>query len=118
MNTMFLNPDTWDLVVDVDGNIAMASDSYAIAQDVASACRLWKGEARYDTTRGMPYEQSILGQMPPMSMLNRWFENEAETVPEVGSVLPVLYLDRQHSTLAGQLQITRDNGEEISISVV
>lgn len=117
MNTMFLNPDTWDLVVDVDGNIAMASDSYAIAQDVASACRLWKGEARYDTTRGMPYEQSILGQMPPMSMLNRWFETEAETVPEVEAVQVVLSFDRTSRQLGGQIQITQTSGETTTLNL-
>ena len=45
---MFLNPDTWDLVVDDYGNIAMAESPYAIAQDVASACRLWLGPIRHD----------------------------------------------------------------------
>lgn len=114
---MFLNPGTWDLEVNTDGNIALASDSYAIAQDVASACRLWLGEARYDTTRGMPYQQSILGKRPPMSLLNHWFETEAGTVPEVASVQPVLYLDKETRTLGGQLQIILENGENIAVEV-
>ena len=44
MNTLYLDPQSWDLVLDAAGNIAMAKDPYAKAQDVASACRLFSGE--------------------------------------------------------------------------
>ena len=44
MNTLFLNPATWDLMVDAEGNIAMAEAPYSTAQDVAS------GLARHDIT--------------------------------------------------------------------
>ena len=33
MNTLLLHTSTWDLTVDIDGNIAMASDPYSEAQD-------------------------------------------------------------------------------------
>jgi len=39
MKTMLLNPQTWDLTLDVDGNIALASNPYSVAQDIASAIR-------------------------------------------------------------------------------
>lgn len=115
MNTMFLNPDTWDLVVDDYGNIAMAESPYAIAQDVASACRLWLGEARYDTTRGIPYETSLLGELPPQSLIASWFEAEAETVPEVEAAQVVLSFDRTTRQLSGQIQITQTSGENTTL---
>ena len=91
MNTLFLNPATWDLMVDAEGNIAMAEAPYSTAQDVASACRLWSGEARYNITRGIPYENSILGKLPPMSLLASWYQKEVETVPEVAKAQAVSY---------------------------
>ena len=117
MNTMFLNPDTWDLVVDDYGNIAMAGNPYAIAQDVASACRLWLGEARYDTTRGIPYETSLLGELPPQSLIASWFETEAETVPEVEAAQVVLSFDRATRQLGGQIQITQTSGETTTLNL-
>ena len=117
MNTMFLNPDTWDLVVDDYGNIAMAESPYAIAQDVASACRLWLGEARYDTTRGIPYETSLLGELPPQSLIASWFETEAETVPEVEAAQVVLSFYRATRQLGGQIQITQTSGETTTLNL-
>jgi hypothetical protein len=117
MNTMFLNPDTWDLVVDDYGNIAMAESPYAIAQDVASACRLWLGEARYDTTRGIPYETSLLGELPPQSLIASWFETEAETVPEVESAQVVLSFDQTTRQMSGQIQITQTSSETTTLNL-
>lgn len=117
MDTLFLNPDTWDLMVDVDGNIAVASSPYAIAQDVASACRLWRGEARYDTTREIPYETSLLGEQPLQSLVASWFETEAETVPEVDSVQVIPSFDREKRQMGGQILITRTFGETSTLNL-
>lgn len=117
MNTLFLNPDTWDLCVDDYGNIAMAENPYAIAQDVASTGRLWYGEARYDTTRGIPYETSLLGELPPQSLIASWYETEAETVPEVEAVQVVLSFDRTTRQLSGQILITAESGETITTTL-
>ena len=54
MNTLYLDPQSWDLVLDTAGNIALAKDPYAKAQDVASACRLFAGELYDDTEKGIP----------------------------------------------------------------
>jgi len=64
MNTLLLDTDKWDLVLDVSGNIAVASDPYSVAQDGASALKLVSGELWYDTTRGVPYFQRIFGKAP------------------------------------------------------
>ena len=62
MNTLYLDPQSWDLVLDTAGNIALAKDPYAKAQDVASACRLFAGELYYDTEKGIPYFEETLGK--------------------------------------------------------
>ena len=83
MNTLLLDLTNWDLVLDTSGNIAMASNPYAIAQDVASAVKLFLGELWYDQTKGIPYWQQILGKNPPAAIYKAAVEKAALTVPEV-----------------------------------
>ncbi|AJJ19826.1 hypothetical protein [Yersinia intermedia] len=54
-NTLLLDRTAWDLVLDANGDIAMASLPYSIAQDVASAIKTFIGECWYDTSQGVPY---------------------------------------------------------------
>ena len=64
-NTLLLDQSAWDLVLDINGNIALAGTPYSYAQDVASAVRTFLGECWYDTSLGLPYWQQILGKLPP-----------------------------------------------------
>lgn len=112
MRTLFLNPGTWDLMVDSLGNIAVASRPYCIAQDVASACKLWKGEARYDTERGMPYHDEILGHLPPATLLASWFRSEAMTIDHVVDANVTINFNSSERTLDGAIMITTDNDTE------
>ncbi len=117
MNTLLLDADTWDLVVNDGGNIATAYGSaptqqlserpaYAIAQDVASACRVFLGELWYATGRGVPYLQAILGKLPSIQFIKAKLIGEALTVPETATVRCFLTgLDPQRG-LSGQLQVT------------
>lgn len=113
MSTIYLDPDTWDLTLDASHSIALAFAPYERAQSVANACRLWKGEAPYNTDRGIPYEESVLGQQPPARVLSGWYEDEAVTVPGVSSANAVLqYANRN---LTGQIQCTLDDGTVINV---
>ena len=49
--------NTWDLYVDEFGDIAVKEGNDQIAQDVASSCRVFKGECRFDTARGIEYNK-------------------------------------------------------------
>ncbi|MDE3023121.1 MAG: hypothetical protein KGI54_14945 [Pseudomonadota bacterium] len=84
-NTLLLDTQLWDLCKDASGNIAMASEPYAIAQDVASAIKLFLGELWYDTTKGIPYFENILGQQPNTGYIKAQIEKAALTVPNVTS---------------------------------
>lgn len=116
LNTVYLNPATWDLDIDANGNVAMASPTYSVAQDVASVCKTWLGEVPYDTTLGIPYEQSILGYSPPLSLLASWYEQAALTVPGVTNAVCILQFDKEGRNLTGQIQLTVDN-ETINVSI-
>lgn len=116
MATLYLDPDSWDLVQDASHNIALATYPYEQAQTVANACRLWRGEAPYNTNRGMPYDTEILGKQLPQRILAGWYETEAVSVgcsPAVISAIAVLqYADR---ALPGQIQCTLDDGTVINV---
>ena len=89
-NTLLLDRTKWDLVIDSAGNIAMAKPAYALSQDVASAIKLFLGELYYDTTKGIPYWENVLGKLPPPSLIIGYIEKAALTVPGVVTALIVL----------------------------
>src|SRR5208337_881510 len=82
-NTLLLDVDLWDLTLDAFGNIAVAAPPYALAQDVASACRTVLGEVYYDTSLGIDYFGQIFGKTPPVSVFQAMFVRAALTVPGV-----------------------------------
>jgi hypothetical protein len=113
MSTLYLEPSSWDLALDASRSIALAVAPYERAQSVANACRLWRGEAPFNTDRGIPYETDILGQQPPPRVLYGLFETEAKTVPGIVSATAVLqYANRG---LTGQIQCTLDDGTVINV---
>lgn len=105
MDTLLLDRTTWDLCLDSFGNIALASEPYALAQDAASAIRLFAGELWYDTTQGIPYFAQILGRTPPIALMKSQFVAAALTVPGVVSARCFInsISDRK---VTGQIQVT------------
>lgn len=114
MNTLYLTAG-WDLTVDINGNIAMASDPYSIAQDAASAIKTFLGECYYDTTQGIDYFGQILGQAPNMPYLKAQWIAAAETVPEVTSA-QVFITGINSRAVNGQVQITSSAGNFAAIN--
>lgn len=108
-NTLLLDQTVWDLVLDAKGNIAMAQQPYAIAQDVASVTRTFKSECWYDTQQGLPYWQDVLGQFPPLSYVQQLLEVAALTVPDVATV-KVGFTKFQNRVLSGQIEFIDTDG--------
>lgn len=116
MNTLLLDRTVWDLVLDAAGNIAMASDPYAVAQDVASAIKLFKGELFYDKAPGVPYWRDILGYRPPLALVREHIQTAALTVPDVaGAVCTITSFNDR--TLAGYVEITLTDGTTQTVSI-
>lgn len=113
MKTLLLDQTLWDLCKDASGNIAMASEPYAIAQDVASAIRLFQAELWYDTSKGIPYFQQILGQRPPLQFYKQQIVNSALTVPGVTSA-EVFFISFKGRKLTGQIQLNGPKGPTIT----
>ena len=120
MNTILLDKVNWDLVVNAAGNIATAFDSapvstaaqktvYALAQDAASAIRLFQSELWFDTTQGIPYFDQILGKKPSVPLMKAYFVRAAKTVP--GIVSAVCYIEAiANRVVTGQVQVFDANG--------
>lgn len=115
MNTLLLDTQIWDLCLDASANIAMASEPYAIAQDVASALRLFAGELWYDNTRGIPYFETVLGQYPPSGYLKSQFEAAALTVPGVVQAR-CINLQLSNRQLTGTVEVIDLTGQSQNVT--
>lgn len=114
-DTILLDPDTWDLVVDSSGNIASAVPPYALAQDVASAVRLFIKELWYEKNKGIPYFEQVLGKTPPLSLLKRYIVNAALAVP--GVVSAKCNITNQNREVHGQVEFVDETGKQSTVSI-
>lgn len=107
-STLLLNPVTWDLVVDINGNIAVATAPYQLAQDAASQIRTFLGEVFYDTSQGVQW-WNILGKALVLPFLKSQLQSAAETVPGVASA--TCYISSfTNRNVTGQVQVTSEAG--------
>jgi hypothetical protein len=115
-NTLLLDVASWDVILDANGNIAMAAPPYALAQDVASAIKTFLGELYYDTTVGIPYLSQILGQRPPVAVLKQYIVDAALSVPGVVSAVCVItgFVNRQAQ---GEVLFTDDEGNAGNVNL-
>lgn len=117
MRTLFLNPNTWRLMLDSNGNIATATDVYQIAQDIATACRVFIGDLYYRQQDGIPYNESILGKSGfPLSLYKAYLEDAALSIEGVVSASASLRLDNGRN-VAGSIFFTADTGETGEITI-
>jgi hypothetical protein len=114
--TMLLDQSSWDLVLDANGNIAVAQPPYASAQDVSSAIRTFLGEVYYNASLGVPYFGNILGKNPPLTYLVAQMEAAALTVPGVVSAVCTISSVSEGS-VTGQVEFTDSSGTTQTISL-
>jgi hypothetical protein len=113
MQTLALDAN-WDVFADAVGNIAVATEPYALAQDAASAVKTFAGEVYYNTSLGIPYFADVLGKMPPLELLREYFIAAALTVPGVASAT-VFFSSISKRTVTGQINITDNSGVTTSV---
>jgi len=108
MDTLYLN-ENWDLCLDANGDIALASDPYSLAQDAACACRTFTGDCYYNQALGIPYFEQILGHLPTLQYVKSQLVAAALTVPGVESAQAFItgVAGRQ---ISGQIQVTDSDG--------
>jgi hypothetical protein len=101
----FALDENWDMYVDTSGNLAVINGKKRVAQDVATACRLFKGEAIFHVDTGIPYFADILGQAPQRAIIREHLRRQALTVPDVADVSIRDYA-YQGRTLSAEIVIT------------
>lgn len=110
MTTLLLDA-FWDLALDADGNIAVADEALGLAQDAASAIKLFLGESYLDTTIGVPWLQQVLGPPPgtpppPLALLKQLLVDAALTVPGIASA-QVFISAFSNRVVEGQVQVVQ-----------
>lgn len=110
MKTALLDLTAWDFVLDVNGDLAMATDPYSLAQDAASAIRTFQGECFYNSTLGEPYFQTFFRRAPNVSLIKQKFVDQAMTVPGVVSA-KVFITAIVNRRVTGQVQVSNANGD-------
>jgi hypothetical protein len=116
MKTALLDTDKWDIVLDAAGNLAIATEPYQFAQDVASAIKLFLGELWYDTTKGVPYFSQVLGHSPPITYFQALMEEAALTVPGVVTAACTI-ISLQDRTVSGQVRFTTVTGQTGTVAI-
>lgn len=116
-STLLLDVSLWDLTLDANNNIAVAGPPYALAQDVASACRTVLAEVYYDTTIGVDYFGEIFGQTPPAAVFQEQFVAAALTVPDVVTAACIIEVyDAANREAMAQVQFTDGGGYTQAVS--
>jgi hypothetical protein len=113
--TLLLDTEKSDLVLDANGDIALADTPYAIAQDVATAIKTFPGDCWYDQTLGLPYFENILGEFPPLQYVSQRIIDAALSVPNISSV-QLAGLDLSNRKLTGQVQIIDIDGASSGVT--
>ncbi|MFT8541658.1 hypothetical protein [Acetobacter sp.] len=111
MNTLLLDRTTWDLLPDASGNMAVASGSYAVCQNVASAIRVFMGECYYNTATGLPYRQHILAHTQAAPVFRMQAEQAASTVAGVAAARCVLTGIAANRQLSGYVLVSTTSGD-------
>lgn len=111
--TLLLDTVAWDLVLDANGNIAVASEPYALAQDAASAIRTFLGEVYYDTTIGVDYLNNF-GKLASLTLLKAQMQDQAAAAnPDIASAI-VFIASTDGRVLSGQVQVTSKSTGAVS----
>ena len=81
------NPVAGDLYLDATGNCRLTNSlSEDVAQELWIRLHFFQGEWFLDTTVGIPYFQSILGQKTPTGIIEQMFRRVITTCPGVASL--------------------------------
>ena len=114
MDTLYLNPDSWDLELTTDGDIAIAKAPYSTAQSVANAIRLFEGELYYDTEKGVPYFDEILGKPHSYSLYKHRMEEAAKRVSGVKDVEVSIH-NQNGRGLSGAVSFKDENNQTYTV---
>ncbi len=115
-SSLYLNPDTWDLQLDGNGDLQITANPYAIAQDVATACLTFRKECYYNSSLGVPFFQDdnrILG----IGELQYYYEEEAKSIKTVAAARCTLVTEGASRAFRGVITVTDNNQEQFQVAI-
>ena len=110
MKTLALDNLNWDLYVDDFGNWATKESNDRLAQDVATSCRVFKGEMEFDITRGVEYDNPDAIRKTIKDDIRRQALIIAGVQEAVVSIRPLN--ERKANVI---IYITNENGDKITV---
>lgn len=113
--TIQLNPQDWDLALDANNNLAIATDKYAIAQDTASTCLTFSTEIIYATERGVAWKD-IVGDVINSGFIKAQLQTEAMRVEVNTDAVIYLDFDQTKRILYGVIVVEDIYGNSVAIS--
>lgn len=118
MDKSLLLNNKWDISLDSAGNFAWTSGKYAVAQNVACACRAFTEDMYFNQEDGIPHFYTDISnsrQVNP-ALLAYYMEREALKFPEVNSA-KLGDLSFENRVMHGNLQLTLESGEIIYVTI-
>lgn len=117
-HTLFLN-GKWDITLDSVGKIKTTSDAYAIAQNAANAVRLFKNDAYFAQTKGIPHFDIELGKRATISesVLRSRIKKTVLGVDGIVDASVTLNTQSDNRILGGVINITLLNGANFNIEI-
>lgn len=115
---MAVDPKTevksWDMKLDINGNIAVCDETYSIAQQAATEIKLFEGEGWYDRSQGTPHFAQILGINSNLGLIRNILLGRVNGVDNVMRSDIDMYVDSSR-VLHGNIFITSQSGETVNV---
>ena len=108
--------DDWDITLTASGRLALKRGSQAVAQNVASATRLFTGDACFNKADGVPHFGVELGLRPKESVIRSRLNAAALSVPEAAEAKTVI-TRLEDRGLQGEITETTTEGETIHVAI-
>ena len=115
--TLFLSNE-WDITLNEDGKIKTATDAYAVAQNASNAVRLFRNDAYFNASKGIPHFDIELGHgRAAVPVIESQMKKAMLAVEGVADAVAVLEIDKDR-VAGGSAYITLQSGESAEISLL
>lgn len=114
---MLLNKK-WDIALDSNKNLAFVDNDYAIAQNVACACRAFVNDMYFNQSEGIPHFSADISNKSTVNptLLAYFMEKEAKKFPEIKGA-KLTDLAATNRILTGKLELTLETGRTIYVTI-
>lgn len=108
----------WDITLDSNNNLAFVDNDYAIAQNVACACRAFVNDMYFNQSEGIPHFSTDISNKSTVNftILAYFMEKEAKKFTEIKSA-KLTDLVVENRMLTGKLELTLNTDRIIYVTI-